>query len=101
MVKEFDEKGKIYTNVIPKLPVSVILQTDLHRIKGYLHIRPDERIKDELNRSEKFIAITGAVISDIQGNVLYRCEFLTLNSDQIHWLIPEEDGPSELTPGGN
>ncbi len=91
MLPEFDDKGKIFTNVIPKRPVAVILQTPIHRIKGCMHVRPSERLKDELNRSEKFVAITDAVIYDSSGVEIYRCDFLTINSDQIHWLIPEED----------
>ncbi len=91
MINEFEDKGKIFTNVIPKNPVAVILQTDCHIVQGYLHVRPSERIKDELNRAEKFIAVTDATIRDIRGNELYRCNFLTINCDHIHWLIPQEE----------
>ena len=54
-------------------------------------MKPDERLKDEFNRSEQFVAVTNAQILDAQGQVLYRCKFLTLNKDQIVWLIPVTD----------
>jgi hypothetical protein len=95
MINEFDDKGKIFTNVISKKPVPAMVQTLTHRIHGEVYVRPSERLKDELNRSEKFIAITKAVVYDLEGKEMYRSEFLTLNREQIIWLIPDH----ELQPG--
>jgi len=99
MITEFDDKGKIFTNVINKKPVPAVVQTLTHRIHGEVHVRPSERLKDELNRSEKFVAITHAVVYDTRGQEIYRCDFLTLNRDHIVWLIPDEDILSDK-PGG-
>ncbi len=96
MLPSYDEKGKIFTQVISKKPVQVTIQTSHHLIHGKIHIRPNDRLKDELNQSEKFIAITDAAISNLQGTFLYRSKFLTLNIDHIIWMIPDD----ELTDTG-
>jgi len=45
-----DEKGKIFTEVVTKLPVPIMMQTTTHRVLGNIHVRPDQRLKDELDR---------------------------------------------------
>jgi hypothetical protein len=91
MALPFDDKGKIFTNVIPKRPIAATIQTQSQLIQGQIHVRPSERLKDEINRSDQFIAVTNAVIFDSSGQILYKCNFLTLNRDHILWLIPDED----------
>lgn len=91
MVTQYDEKGKIFTQVISKKPVPVIIQTTHHTIRGILHVRPSERIIDELNASIQFIAITEASVLDLQGNLIYKSNFLTLNKEQVIWIIPDEE----------
>ena len=91
MITEFDEKGKIFTNVVSKHAVPVILQTLNHRMHGDIHVLEGERLKDELNHSEKFIALTNAEVQDSAGAVIYRSAFMTLNRDHIIWLIPDEN----------
>lgn len=89
MITEFDDKGKIFTNVISKKPIPVIVQTADYQIKGNLFLTPGERIKDELNASKPFIALTNSVVYDLSGKRLYSTKFLTLNISSIVWLIPE------------
>jgi hypothetical protein len=91
VITEFDDKGKIFTNIITKQPIRVIVQTEKYRIHGQMHITPSERLKDELNGSDQFVAVTNATVFDAAGNVTYRSNFLTLNRDFIVWLIPEDD----------
>jgi hypothetical protein len=91
METQFNEKGKIYTNIVPKRPVPMTIQTSTHKIHGEVHVRPNERIKDELNRSEPFIAITNAIVYGTGGEELYRSSFLTVNLQHIIWLIPDDD----------
>lgn len=90
MYTQFDEKGKIFTPVVTKKPVSVIIQTTSHRIQGCVHIKPDERLKDSLERDEQYLAVTDAVIFDGQQE-LYRANFITINQAQIVWIIPADD----------
>lgn len=85
-----DEKGKVFTEVVTKIPIPVKIQTNLHCLHGKVHIRPDERLKAELDRSEPFLALTEAVVLDADGNTLHRADFMAVRRDQIIWVIPEE-----------
>lgn len=91
---EYDEKGKIYTDVIAKIPVQALVQTSAQLIRGAVHIRQNERVKDELERDEFFLAITEASVLAPDGqSVLHQAPFLAVRRDQIVWIIPlEEEG---------
>jgi len=91
MITQFDEKGKIFTNVVSKKPVAVMIQTEQYCIQGQIYVRPDGRLKDELNESEIFLAVTDATIYDHHGNALYSSNFLTVNRTHIIFLIPIEE----------
>lgn len=87
----YDEKGKFFTDVISKNPVPITVQSLTHRIHGQMHVRPDERVKDELNRNNNFIALTDAVIYSGNGEELFRSNFIALNVSQIVWVLPDDD----------
>ncbi len=91
MTLQFAEKGKIYTNVITKEAVPATIQTLTHCIHGFIYVRQGERIKDEMDRSEKFLAITDATVYDAQGVEIYRTGFLVVNRDHVIWLIPDQE----------
>ncbi len=97
MYASFEEKGKIHTNVISKIPVNAIIQTTRNRIEGNIYVRPDDRLKDELSNSDCFLAVTDATVYDDEGKVLYEANFLSVHRDQIIWIIPIE----ELTTPGS
>ncbi len=88
MLDDFENKGKIFTPVIMKEPIEVYIQTIQHKIKGQIYIRPSDRLIDELNKTEKFIAVTNAAILNDEENEVFQSEFLTVNSDQIIWILP-------------
>ena len=69
MTLEFDEKGKIFTDVVSKIAIPAVIQTTEQLIKGNVHVRRDERLKDELDRDELFLAMTDAVIIGEDGQV--------------------------------
>lgn len=94
MVTQFDEKGKIFTQVVSKHPILATIQTVNNLIRGTMHVRPDARVKDELNGSDHFLAVTDAVVYNNQKEELYRSNFIVVNVDHIVWVIPEE----EITP---
>jgi hypothetical protein len=100
MITEFDEKGKLYTDVVLKKNIPATIQTLTHRIHGELHIRPDERLVDELNHSDEFLAITEAVVYDTRGQRIYKSAFLALNCKEIIWLIPDEELDEGMDSGG-
>jgi Family of unknown function (DUF6812) len=87
----FDEKGKFFTNIVPKDAIPATIQTLTNRIKGYIYIRQEERIKDELDRPETFIAVTNAVIYNPDGTILLETEFVAINRSHIIWLTPDND----------
>jgi hypothetical protein len=95
MTTHFDDKGKFFTPIITKVPVAVIIQTSVQRIEGKIHIRPDERIKDEMDRPEAFLAVTEATVFNTDGTHLLSSHFLTLNRAQIIWIIPVEELASQ------
>lgn len=88
MVTEYNERGKFFTNIITKDPVHVLIQTANQRIEGEVHMRRDERLREEINQPERFLAITNAIIFDAIGTELYRTNLLMINSSQIIWLTP-------------
>jgi hypothetical protein len=91
MYASFEDKGKIYTNIVSKTPIDVIIQTPNHQIHGKVHVRPNGRLKDELTSSEAFLAITDASIYDLNGKLAYRTQFIALHRDHIHWLLPVDE----------
>jgi hypothetical protein len=53
-----------------------------------IHIRVDDRLKDELDRGAPFLAITDAVVSDASGAEIARSEFMAVNRQHIIWVFP-------------
>lgn len=91
MTFEFDDKGKIFTDVISKVAIPAVVQTTQHLIRGSIHVRRDERIKDELDRDELFLAITNASVIGSDGQTLHRTRFLAVRRAQIVWVIPTQE----------
>ncbi len=92
MVTQFDEKGKIFTTVISKQPVKVLMQLPTNQIQGEIHVRKDGRLKDEIDSANRYIAVTNATILSQDGSkVIKQCKFLSVNNSQIIWIIPEDE----------
>lgn len=96
----FDEKGKFYTEVITKEAVAVMIQTHSFRIRGHIYIRPENRLIDELNQSDRFLALTNVVVLNLDGEILKRAEFLSINRDHIIWIVPAQDLIEDRASGG-
>jgi hypothetical protein len=90
MVIEFDEKGKYFTEVITKNVVLSHIQTQTYHIRGYIHVRKDERLSDEVNAENSFIPVTNAEVYSSEGEILYTCNFMVVNRAHIVWLMPIE-----------
>jgi hypothetical protein len=86
----YDEKGKFYTDIISKQAIPVLIQTSSNRIRGNIYVRPAERIKDQINQEDMFLAVTDAIIFDQAGEELYQCDFLLVNREHLIWLLPED-----------
>ncbi|GAP15115.1 hypothetical protein LARV_02896 [Longilinea arvoryzae] len=91
-----EQRTKIFSNVIFKRPINVVIQTTDHKICGNVHVRPDDRLRDELNMSEPFLAVTDATIFDQNEQVLYKTKFIAVNVAHIIWLLPQDEiNPSQ------
>jgi len=90
---EYDEKGKFFTDVVPKIPVRAMVQTTAQLIRGNVHVREGERLKNELDRDELFLAVTDASVLAADGQVQFQAAFLAVRRSQIVWVFPDEPEP--------
>lgn len=91
MIVEYDEKGKYYTDVISKDIIFSHIQTHSNQIHGYVHVRKGERLSDEINEAQPFLAVTNAEIFSLEGEMLYTCKFMAVNRSHIIWLMPIDE----------
>ena len=95
MSMEYDEKGKFFTNIVAKVPVRSTIQTTMQLIQGNVHVRKGERLKDELDRDETFLAVTDASVLDVNGKILFEASFLAVQRAQIIWVRPDQEEPED------
>ena len=86
---EYDEKGKIFTDVVSKIAIHATVQTTTHMMRGRIHVRKDQRIKDELDGNEAFLALTDVSVLGSDGQTLFQAPFLALQRTHIIWVWPE------------
>lgn len=89
MAIEYDEKGKIFTDIVSKTAVEATIQTTTHLLRGHIHVRRDQRILDELDYNENFLAVTKVSVLGADGQVLFQAPFLAVRRSHIVWVIPE------------
>ena len=87
---EYDEKGKIYTDVIRKRAVDALVQTTTHLIQGKMYVHHDERVKNELDRDELFLALTDVSVLGADGKPVHQSPFLAVCRTQIVWVLPDD-----------
>ncbi len=90
---EYDEKGKFFTDVVSKVAVRAVVQTTAQLIRGNVHVREGERLKNELDRDELFLAMTDASILAPDGQVQFQAPFLAVRRAQIVWVFLEDVEP--------
>lgn len=98
MTFEYDEKGKIFTDIVSKVVVPATIQTTTHLIRGQLHVRRDQRIKDELDLAENFLAVTDVSVLGPDGQTLFQAPFLAVRRSHIIWVLPEQNQSGEKRP---
>ena len=91
MTIEYDDKGKIFTDVVSKVAIPALVQTTQHLIRGDVHVHRDERLKDELDRDELFLAMTDVSVIGADGQVLHETRFLAVRRAQIVWVMPARE----------
>lgn len=95
MTIEYDEKGKIFTDIVSKIAVYATIQTTMHMMRGRIHVRRDQRVIDELDVNENFIAITDVTVLGADGQTLFQAPFLAVRRSHIVWVIPEPKSGEE------
>ena len=98
MVTQFDERGKIFTDVVSKKTIRVKIQTASNHIIGDIYVRQDGRFSDELNRSGPFLPATNVEIRDVNGkNIIEMRDFIAIQKSQIIWISPDSEEPDTGT----
>jgi hypothetical protein len=87
-----DEKGKFFTPRVAKDAMPALIRTADQHIVGYLYVRPDKRLKDEINEdTSRFLPVTDAkVYHATTDEFIYRTSFLLLAFDHILSITPIE-----------
>jgi hypothetical protein len=91
MTIQYDEKGKFFTDRIKKIAEPAIIQTTTHLIRGFVHVKMGERLKDALDQDGSFLAITDANVFDANGNTIAHAPFLMIQRGQIVWIMPDKE----------
>lgn len=91
MTTEYDEKGKVFTDIVTKVSIFVTIQTTTHMMRGQMHVQRDQRVKDELDREESFLALTDVHVQGPDGQTLFHAPFLAVRRDHIVWVMPETE----------
>jgi len=92
---DYDDKGKIFTDVVSKIAVYTTIQRTTHMIRGRVHVRRDQRIIDELDQDENFLAVTDVSILGLDGQTLFQTPFLAVRRTHIVWVFPEQNSGEE------
>jgi hypothetical protein len=87
----FEDKGKIFTEVIQKKPIEVMIRTINQTIRGMIHIRPKERLKDELDNTDLFLPVTNASVMDEHNNIIFQTRFMVVHRDHLVWITPVDE----------
>jgi hypothetical protein len=96
MTIEYDEKGKFYTDIVTKVAVPAVIQTTNHLIRGLVHVRKGERLKDEIESPGLFTAVTNAIVYNGDETVLFSSPFLAVQKTQIVWIMPVDDEQKDV-----
>ncbi len=91
MTIEYNEKGKYFTNIISKETVPAKIQTLTHLVDGEVHVRQGQRLKDEMDLAEPFLAVTNATLYTNDGHIFLRTNFIAIKREQIIWVTPSDD----------
>jgi hypothetical protein len=87
-----DEKGKFFTPRVAKDTLTAFIRTNDQVIVGHVYVRPDKRLKDDLNEdASRFLPVTDARVYDATSeNLLYHSSFLLIAFRHIIMISPLE-----------
>ena len=95
MTIEYDDHGKIFTDIVSKIAIYATVQTTTHLMRGHIHVRRDQRIKDELDLDENFLALTDVSVLTADGQVAFQAPFIAVKRTHIVWVVPEQNKGEE------
>jgi hypothetical protein len=87
-MENINEKGKIFTPLMKKSKQQALIQTVKDLFSGTIHIHPESRFSEELNRTAKFLLVTDAKLLGAKSQVLAEYPFLAIQVSQIIWITP-------------
>lgn len=86
-----DDKGKFFPMRVATLRLPITACIGEWIIEGTVHLKGNNRLKDELNDDESFIAITQVRVRDRRdAKPAYESEVLIVHKHQIVWIFPRE-----------
>jgi hypothetical protein len=87
-----DEKGKFFTPRVAKDAMQALIRTADEHIIGYLYVRPDKRLKDEINEDmSRFLPVTDARVYAVgTDSFIYHSSFLLVAYEHIISITPLE-----------
>jgi len=91
MVRRIDPTEKLVSSHVRKERFVCIIQTVTQRIRGEAFRSTSNRIVDDLNGAEKFIALTHAEVLGPSDEILARAQFMLVNKNHIVWVLPADD----------
>jgi hypothetical protein len=80
---------------VKKYAIPCTIMTTAGLLEGELHKRGNQRIIDEMNTANAFIAVTNAKFQLGEPTLILESNFLILRGDQIVWVRPIP--PEEIT----
>ena len=92
MDMRIDEKGKYFTPRVAKDTLPALIRTADQLIVGHVYVRPDKRLKDDLNEdASRFLPVTDArVYNAADETLLYHSAFLLVAYRHIVMISPVE-----------
>ncbi|MEN9937797.1 MAG: hypothetical protein RLZZ387_4376 [Chloroflexota bacterium] len=87
-----DEKGKFFSRRVAKDALPVLASADRLTVAGFMYVRPDRRLRDELNETEsRFLPLTDArIYNTATEEQLYHAGFVLAAYAHIDSLSPTE-----------
>ena len=83
--------GLPFADIVEKQPVAVIIHTIHNTVVGEIYLRPRRRLIDEINRTDRFIVVTNALIYDLSGKASLQTHFTAVNRDHIISVVPKDE----------
>ncbi len=69
----------------------VVVLTQHYRIEGEIDLIPGSRLTDFMNKVDKFMVVTKAEVTDLNGKKLVHGEFINVLVDSIEVILPAGD----------